>query len=105
MINHLHGQPYEVRGRSAGAHFRHDLGAGGHRPADLSPLLFCLVLLSGCAMVFFQVAYTSYLPGLYGDPDNLHRGNARLALSESVSKALGPMAAGPVIGALGLVLQ
>ncbi|WP_204358329.1 MFS transporter [Streptosporangium sp. 'caverna'] len=67
------------------------------------PLLFCLVLLSGCAVVFFQVAYTSYLPSLYGDPDNLHRGNARLALSESFSKALGPMSAGPVIAALGLV--
>ncbi|MET8333441.1 MFS transporter [Streptosporangium canum] len=67
------------------------------------PLLFCLVLLSGCAVVFFQVAYTSYLPSLYGDPHDLHRGNTRLALSESASKALGPMAAGPLIHALGLV--
>ncbi|ACZ89049.1 major facilitator transporter [Streptosporangium roseum DSM 43021] len=67
------------------------------------PLLFCLVLLSGCAMVFFQVAYTSYLPSLYGDPQDLHRGNTRLALSESASKALGPMAAGPLIHVLGLV--
>ncbi|MEV2269976.1 MFS transporter [Nonomuraea africana] len=67
------------------------------------PLLFGLILLSGCAVVFFQVAYTSYLPSLYGDAEQLHRGNTRLALSESTSKALGPMAAGPLIGALGLI--
>ncbi|MGV9775473.1 MFS transporter [Streptosporangium sp. NPDC003464] len=67
------------------------------------PLLFCLVLVSGCAVVFFQVAYTSYLPGLYPDPRDLHLGNTRLALSESASRALGPMAAGPLIHALGLV--
>jgi MFS family permease len=60
-----------------------------------------LVSMSGCAMVFFQVAYTAYLPHLYGDPDDLHRGNARLALSESSSRTVGPMVAGPVIAALG----
>ena len=67
------------------------------------PLLFALILVSGCAVVFFQVAYTSYLPSLYDEADALHRGNTRLALSESSAKALGPMAAGPVIAALGLV--
>ncbi|MEU4234108.1 MFS transporter [Nonomuraea sp. NPDC026600] len=67
------------------------------------PLLFALILVSGCAVVFFQVAYTSYLPSLYDEADALHRGNTRLALSESAAKALGPMAAGPVIAALGLV--
>lgn len=67
------------------------------------PLLFALILVSGCAVVFFQVAYTSYLPSLYDEADALHRGNTRLALSESTAKALGPMAAGPVIAALGLV--
>ena len=67
------------------------------------PLLFALVAASGCAVVFFQVAYTSYLPSLFGDPMDLHRGNARLALSESTSLSLGPMAAGPVIGAIGAV--
>ncbi|MEV4015543.1 MFS transporter [Nonomuraea angiospora] len=66
------------------------------------PLLFALVLLSGCAVVFFQVAYTSYLPGLFPDPGELHTGNTRLALSESTAKAVGPMAAGPVIGLLGV---
>ncbi|MEU7744708.1 MFS transporter [Nonomuraea sp. NPDC049158] len=67
------------------------------------PLLFALILMSGCAVVFFQVAYTSYLPSLYDEADALHRGNTRLALSESAAKALGPMAAGPVIAVLGLV--
>ncbi|WP_433517317.1 MFS transporter [Nonomuraea sp. CA-143628] len=67
------------------------------------PVLFALILVSGCAVVFFQVAYTSYLPSLYGEAEALHRGNTRLALSESAAKALGPMAAGPVITALGLV--
>ncbi|WP_219470531.1 MFS transporter [Nonomuraea rhizosphaerae] len=67
------------------------------------PLLFALILVSGCAVVFFQVAYTSYLPSLYAEEAALHRGNTRLALSESAAKALGPMAAGPVIALLGLV--
>jgi fucose permease len=66
------------------------------------PLLSILVLLTGCATVFFQVAYTSYLPSVFRDPNDLHVGNARLALSESTSKALGPMAAGPLIRVLGL---
>ncbi|MGW4956295.1 MFS transporter [Nonomuraea sp. NPDC004186] len=66
------------------------------------PLLFALVLVSGCAVVFFQVAYTSYLPGLFPDPGELHTGNTRLALSESTAKAVGPMVAGPVIGLLGV---
>ncbi|MFC0861738.1 MFS transporter [Sphaerimonospora cavernae] len=65
--------------------------------------LMALITLAGCAVVFFQVAYTSYLPSLYGNPRDLHRGNARLALSESTSQALGPMAAGPVIAFLGVV--
>lgn len=67
------------------------------------PLLLVLVLVSGCGVVFFQVAYTSYLPSLYGDPKDLHRGNARLALSESSSQSLGPMLGGPVIALLGAV--
>lgn len=66
------------------------------------PLLFCLVLLSGSAVVFFQVAYTSYLPSLFHDERDLHRGNTRLALSESTAKAVGPIVAGPVIAVVGL---
>lgn len=67
------------------------------------PLLLALVLLSGCAVVFFQVAYSSYLPTLIHDPERLHTGNARLALSESAANAVGPMVAGPLIHALGVV--
>lgn len=67
------------------------------------PLLMGLVVVAGCAVVFFQVAYTSYLPSLFRREEELHRGNTRLALSESMAKALGPMAAGPLIAALGVV--
>lgn len=67
------------------------------------PLLLGLVGVSGVANVFFQVAYTSYLPTLFGDARDLHRGNARLFFSESVSRTLGPMIAGPLIGAIGVV--
>jgi MFS family permease len=68
------------------------------------PALMGLVAVSGCAMVFFQVAYTSYLPELLTAKDELQAGNARLFLSESVSRTLGPIAAGPVIAALGAII-
>lgn len=67
------------------------------------PMLALLVVLNGCAVVFFQVAYTSYLPGLLVDVERLHVGNSRLALSESSSLTVGPMIAGPVIQALGVI--
>ncbi len=67
------------------------------------PVLMALVAISGCAVVFFQVAYTSYVPELLPREDELHVANARLYLSESVSRTVGPMAAGPVIAALGAV--
>jgi MFS family permease len=67
------------------------------------PLLLALVTVSGCAVVFFQVAYTSYLPSLYRNPQDLHRANGRLALSESISSTVGPMVAGPVIAVLGVI--
>jgi MFS family permease len=66
-------------------------------------ILMGLLLLSGCGVVFFQIAYTSYLPSLIADTDELHRGNARLALSESTAKSVGPMIAGPLIQILGVV--
>lgn len=66
-------------------------------------MLAPLVLASGCAVVFFQVAYTSYLPSMIIDPDELHRANARLALSESSAHSVGPMLAGPVIKLFGVV--
>lgn len=67
------------------------------------PVLMALVAISGCAMVFFQVAYTSYLPELVTGEAELQTGNARLFLSESVSRTLGPIAAGLVIAALGAI--
>jgi len=67
------------------------------------PMLALLVVLNGCAVVFFQVAYTTYLPGLLVDVERLHTGNSRLALSESSSQTVGPMIAGPVIQALGVI--
>lgn len=65
--------------------------------------LLALVAVAGCATVFFQVAYTSYLPALFVDGRRLHRANARLSLSESLATTLGPLAAGPVVAFLGAV--
>jgi MFS family permease len=67
-------------------------------------LLMLLVGVCGCATVFFQVAYSSYLPTLFADPRALQRGNARLFFSESVSRSVGPMLAGPLIQVVGLVV-
>jgi len=67
------------------------------------PALLAVVAVSGAATVFFQVAYTSYLPALLTDPRELHRGNARLFLSESLARTVGPALAGPVISMLGAV--
>lgn len=66
-------------------------------------VLVVLIAVSGSAVVFFQVAYTSYLPSLFPAATDLQRGNTRLALSESASKAAGPMLAGPVIALVGVV--
>jgi MFS family permease len=64
-------------------------------------VLFGLIVLSGCAAVFFQVAYTSYVPRLILDRKELARANARLSMSESTARTAGPMVAGPLIGLLG----
>ncbi|WP_405744761.1 MFS transporter [Streptomyces sp. NBC_01525] len=64
--------------------------------------LLALVGVAGCGTVFFQVAYTSYLPVLFTGTKKLHRGNARLFFSESVSRSLGPVIAGPVIAFVGV---
>lgn len=68
----------------------------GLRVLSFSGML-ALVAVAGCAAVFFQIAYTSYLPVLYSDPALLHRGNARLFVSESVGRAAGPAIAGFLI--------
>lgn len=66
-------------------------------------MLLVLVFVAGCATVFFQVAYTSYLPALFADDRKLHRANSRLFLSESLSETVGPVIAGPTVVFLGAV--
>ncbi len=65
--------------------------------------LLGLVFVAGSAVVFFQVAYTSYLPELMFGEEELQSGNSRLYFSESVSRTVGPMVAGLVIAAFGVV--
>jgi MFS family permease len=67
-------------------------------------MLLVLVGVSGCATVFFQIAYTSYLPSLFTEPASLHRGNSRLTLSESLGRAAGPLLAGPLLAVAGPVV-
>lgn len=55
--------------------------------------LLVIALLGGCATVFFDVAYQSYLVPLVG-PDHLTEGNARLESSRSVAQVAGPAAGG-----------
>jgi MFS family permease len=66
-------------------------------------MLLALVFVAGCATVFFQVAYTSYLPTLFASDRKLHRANSRLFLSESLSQTVGPVIAGPTVVFLGAV--
>lgn len=60
------------------------------------------VLLSGVIAVFFQIAYQSYLPTIYSDQDNLLVGNARLALSDAVTRVVGPATAGALLASAGV---
>ncbi len=64
-------------------------------------LLLFLVAVAGCGTVFFQVCYSSYLPHLLTGEHALIHGNSRLFLSESLSRTLGPMTAGPIIALAG----
>jgi Na+/melibiose symporter-like transporter len=66
-------------------------------------LLVLLVVINGCVTVFFQVAYTSFLPSFLKEPRALQRANARLELSESVSRSIGPAIVGPLIALTGPV--
>lgn len=63
------------------------------------PLLTVLVFFAGVSTVFFQVAYSSLLPEIYFESKELQKGNAKLSFSESISRTLGPIAAGPIISA------
>ncbi|MET7716165.1 MFS transporter [Streptomyces sp. NPDC005407] len=55
--------------------------------------LLVIGLLGGCATVFFDVAYQSYLVPLVG-PAHLTEGNARLESSRTVAQVAGPAAGG-----------
>lgn len=65
------------------------------------PHLLLVALVTGAAMVFFQVAYQSYPPLLISDDHRLHAANTRLSFSESSALLVGPGLAGIVISAVG----
>ncbi|UZN54732.1 MFS transporter [Bacillus paralicheniformis] len=66
------------------------------------PLLVLLMFLNGILTTFYNVAIPSFLPEILTEKDNLKKGNAQLALSESLSIVIGPMLAGIVITLVGL---
>ena len=60
--------------------------------------LYIVGFINGCATVFFDVAYQSYLPSLV-DRDQIVDGNAKLQTSVSGAQITGPGLAGLLIGA------
>jgi MFS family permease len=60
--------------------------------------LYVVGFINGCATVFFDVAYQSYLPSLV-DRDQIVDGNSKLETSRSAAQITGPGAAGVIIGA------
>jgi MFS family permease len=61
--------------------------------------LYVVGFVNGCATVFFDVAYQSYLPSLV-DRDQIVDGNAKLETSRSAAQITGPGVAGVIIGAV-----
>jgi MFS family permease len=61
--------------------------------------LYVVGFINGCATVFFDVAYQSYLPSLV-DRDQIVDGNAKLETSRSAAQITGPGVAGVIIGAV-----
>ena len=61
--------------------------------------LYAVGFINGCATVFFDVAYQSYLPALV-ERDQIVDGNAKLETSRSAAQITGPGIAGVLIGAL-----
>ncbi|GKU79118.1 MFS transporter [Paenibacillus sp. L3-i20] len=66
------------------------------------PSLIFLMFLNGFFTTFYNIAIPSFLPEIVKDKDNLKKGNAGLALSESLAMVIGPMLAGIVIILVGL---
>src|SRR5690349_21127113 len=61
--------------------------------------LYAVGFINGCATVFFDVAYQSYLPSLV-ERDQIVEGNSKLETSRSAAQITGPGIAGLVIGAV-----
>jgi MFS family permease len=59
--------------------------------------LYIVGFVNGCATVFFDVAYQSYLPSLV-DRDQIVDGNSKLEVSRSAAQITGPGVAGVLIG-------
>ncbi len=64
------------------------------------PQLYAVVLVVGIGTVFFEVAYPSYVPGLFGR-EKMVEANAKLQMSRSASEVLGPGITGGLIGLIG----
>jgi MFS family permease len=60
--------------------------------------LYIVGFINGCATVFFDVAYQSYLPALV-DRDHIIDGNSKLESTRSAAAIVGPGIAGYLIGA------
>ncbi|MYS37553.1 putative MFS family arabinose efflux permease [Streptomyces sp. KhCrAH-43] len=65
-------------------------------------LLVGIALLTGTAAVFFQTAYTAYLPSIL-DPEDQPEGNAKLHGSASAAQIGGLGSAGLIVQAVGVV--
>jgi MFS family permease len=61
--------------------------------------LYVVGFVNGCATVFFDVAYQSYLPSLV-ERDQIVEGNSKLESTRSAAQITGPGVAGVIIGAL-----
>ncbi len=61
--------------------------------------LYVVGFVNGCATVFFDVAYQSYLPSLV-ERDQIIDGNSKLETSRSAAQITGPGVAGVIIGAI-----
>jgi MFS family permease len=59
--------------------------------------LYIVGFVNGCATVFFDVAYQSYLPALV-ERDQIVEGNSKLQTSQSAAQITGPGIAGVIIG-------
>ncbi|MDH6110433.1 putative MFS family arabinose efflux permease [Kitasatospora sp. MAP12-15] len=64
--------------------------------------LLVVALLAGACAVFFQTAYTAYLPGLVAEPDRAE-GNAKLQGSASAAQIVGLGTGGSIAQAFGAV--